>query len=88
MIPAGTEIRGKFEIQLSCAVCGGSGLWRLDEASSALVSGWKLWCPYCRRLVLDEAEASAALRDRPPDSLGVVVAVDFPLERSPLPHLR
>jgi hypothetical protein len=63
-----------FQTQEPCWRCG-TCLWRLEPPVDGT---WRYYCSACQHLTVRRAEAERALRDKPPDAVGVVVAVPFP----------
>ena len=62
-------------------------LRRQPLAPGAPVQGsWRYYCPACQHLTVPRPEAERAMRAKPPDAIGVVVAVPFPLVLHPKPE--
>ena len=64
----------------SCWRCGGS-LWRLEPP---VQGSWRYYCRTCQHLTVTRVEAERALCEMPPDAVGVVVSVPFPVVLSPV----
>lgn len=63
-----------YNTEAKCWKCAGF-LWRLEPP----VQGWPLYCPDCKHLTDAAPNLATRMANTPPGTLGVVVAVDFPL---------
>ena len=71
-----------YHSQEPCCRCGGN-LLRLEPP---VQGSWRYYCPACQHLTVPRPEAERAMREKPPDAIGVVVAVPFPLVLHPSPE--